>query len=75
MNKVLYIVFMILLMCAFVFGMYLSLEAGETLAKSLVRAIPIFLVMLVFYKLRKMDVDSKQKQEKKNSSESDIKNN
>jgi len=56
MNKTLYIIFMMLLVLAFAFGMYLSLEAGETLGKSIVRAIPIFLVMLVFYKLRKMDI-------------------
>ena len=68
MNKTLYIIFMILLVIAFTIGMYLSLEAGETLGKSLVRSIPIFLVMLVFYKLRKMDIDSKRRS-KKNSQE------
>lgn len=67
MNKTLYIIFMFLLVLAFAAGMYISLEAGETVVKTLFRSIPIFLVMLVFYKLRKMDVDSKQKQMKKNS--------
>jgi hypothetical protein len=46
--------------------MHLSLEAGEMLAKSFVRAIPIFLVMLIFYKLRKIDRDSKQNQSEDN---------
>lgn len=58
---------MTLLVVAFAAGMYVSLEAGETIVKTLVRSIPIFLVMFVFYKLRKMDIDSKQKQMKKNS--------
>ena len=51
---------MTLLVVAFAAGMYVSLEAGETIVKTLVRSIPIFLVMFVFYKLRKMDVDSKK---------------
>ena len=71
MNKTIYIIFMILFVIAFVFGVYVSLEAGETIGKTLVRSIPIFLVMLVFYKLRKMDIESKQKQDSKESSNSD----
>jgi uncharacterized YccA/Bax inhibitor family protein len=70
MNKTLYIIFMALLVLAFAGGMYLSLEAGETLGKSIVRALPIFLVMLVFYKLRKIDIDRKQKELTKNTTES-----
>lgn len=70
MNKTLYIIFMALLVLAFAGGMYLSLEAGETLGKSIVRALPIFLVMLVFYKLRKIDIDKKQKELTKNTTES-----
>ena len=69
MNKTLYIIFMLLLVLAFAVGMYLSLEAGETLAKTLVRSSPIFLVMLIFYKLRKMDIDSKQQAKKSNQKE------
>jgi hypothetical protein len=67
MNKTLYIIFMVLLVLAFAGGMYLSLEAGETLGKSIVRALPIFLVMLVFYKLRKMGLENKEKQLDKDS--------
>lgn len=70
MNKTLYIIFMLLLVLVFAVGMYVSLEAGETLGKTLVRSIPVFLVMLVFYKLRKMDIDSKQKQLNGNNSQS-----
>ena len=69
MNKTLYIIFMFLLALAFAVGMYVSLEAGETVVKTIFRSTPIFLVMLVFYKLRKMDVESKQKQMKKNNTE------
>ena len=67
MNKTLYIFFMILLVLAFSVGMYLSLEAGETVIKTLFRSSPIFLVMLIFYYLRKSDVDAKKEQMKKNS--------
>lgn len=67
MNKTLYIIFMFLFVLAFAVGMYISLEAGETVIKTLFRSLPVFLVMLVFYKLRKMGVDSKQKQMKKNN--------
>lgn len=67
MNKTLYIIFMILLVLAFSVGMYLSLEAGESIIKSLFRSIPVFLVMLVFYYLRKLDIDAKKEQMKKNS--------
>lgn len=67
-------IFMTLLVVAFAAGMYVSLEAGETIVKTLVRSIPIFLVMFVFYKLRKMDIDSKQKQVTKNNTESADKN-
>ena len=74
MNKTLYIIFMTLLVVAFAAGMYVSLEAGETIGKTLVRSIPIFLVMLVFYKLRKIDIDSKQNQVMKNNIESADKN-
>ena len=58
---------MILLVLAFSVGMYLSLEAGETVIKTLFRSIPIFLVMLIFYYLRKSDIDTKKEQVKKNS--------
>ena len=67
MNKTLYIFFMILLVLVFSAGMYISLEAGETIIKTLFRSIPVFLVMLIFYYLRKMDIDSKKVQMKKNS--------
>ena len=71
MNKTLYIIFMMLLVLAFAFGMYLSLEAGETLGKSIVRAIPIFLVMLVFYKLRNLDKNKPQNKSKEDSPRND----
>ncbi|MDH5601323.1 MAG: hypothetical protein OEY78_08480 [Gammaproteobacteria bacterium] len=71
MNKTLYIIFMILLLAAFATGMYLSLEAGETLGKSLVRSVPIFLVMFIFYKLRKMDIESEQKKVTESNIEAD----
>lgn len=65
MNKTLYIIFMLLLLLAFVAGTYISLQAGETWLKTLVRSIPVFLTMLVFYYLRKIDI--KQENVKKNS--------
>lgn len=67
MNKTLYIIFMLLLLLAFVAGTYISLQAGETWLKTLVRSTPVFLTMLVFYYLRKIDI--KQENVKKNSQE------
>ena len=45
----------------------MSLEAGETISKTLVRASPIFLVMFILRHLRKMDIDTEKKQMEKNS--------
>ena len=67
MNKNLYIFFMILLVLAFCVGMYISLEVGESVSKTLVRASPIFLVMFILRHLRKMDIDTEKKQMEKNS--------
>ena len=67
MNKNLYIFFIILLVLAFCAGVYMSLEAGETISKTLVRASPIFLVMFILRHLRKMDIDTEKKQLEKNS--------
>lgn len=73
MNKTLYIIFMILLVLAFCVGMYMSLEVGESIIKTLFRSIPIFLVMLILRHLRKMDIDAEKEQMKKNSQENNAK--
>ena len=65
MNKTLYIIFMLLLLLAFVVGAYISLQAGETWLKTLGRSTPVFLTMLVFYYLRKIAI--KQEKFKKNN--------